>query len=215
MEKTSTIPQQAGGRETERVLAARERARRHYNTHREKKLAYARAYRETHKDQISRKDLAYRQAHVEERLAYGRAYREKHRERVQQQTREWKRKNKKHLSEVERQRRASDPQYRLRVNLRNRISGLLRGKRRAATSVELVGCSVEQLKQHLERQFRPGMSLENYGLWEVDHIVPCARFDLTCARQQHACFHFTNLQPLWASENARKRDRYVGRPPGS
>jgi hypothetical protein len=57
-------------------------------------------------------------------------------------------------------------------------------------------------------RFRPGMTWENYGpVWHVDHIKPCAKFDLTDPDQQRACFHFSNLQPLFADENLRKGGR--------
>ena len=48
------------------------------------------------------------------------------------------------------------------------------------------------------------MTRKNYGLWHVDHIKPCFSFDLTDPEQQKICFHYTNLQPLWALENIKK-----------
>lgn len=71
-------------------------------------------------------------------------------------------------------------------------------------TIKLIGCSIEQLKQHLEKQFKLGMSWFNYGKWHVDHIKPCASFDLTDIEQQKQCFNYTNLQPLWAEENLVK-----------
>jgi hypothetical protein len=68
----------------------------------------------------------------------------------------------------------------------------------------LIGCSITQLREHIEKQFTDGMSWDNYGKWHVDHIVPCSAFDLFDASQQQACFHFTNLQPLWAKDNRAK-----------
>lgn len=62
---------------------------------------------------------------------------------------------------------------------------------------------------HLESLFKTGMSWENYGpVWHVDHIKPCALFDLTDPEQQRICFHWTNLQPLFALDNMRKSDSY-------
>lgn len=62
----------------------------------------------------------------------------------------------------------------------------------------------KQLKKHLEIKFTKGMSWENYGKWHVDHIKPCAKFDLTKESEQRKCFHYTNLQPLWAIDNFKK-----------
>ena len=52
------------------------------------------------------------------------------------------------------------------------------------------------------------MTKENHGKWHVDHIIPCASFDLTKPEQQAKCFHYTNLQPLWAKDNAKKGAKY-------
>jgi hypothetical protein len=103
-------------------------------------------------------------------------------------------------------RRRHDPILRLRQNLRARIRMALQRQATAKADVtlDLVGCDLSYLVRHLEQQFQPGMSWTNYGQWHVDHIKPCAVFDLTKRAQQKACFHYTNLQPLWAAENVRK-----------
>ena len=67
--------------------------------------------------------------------------------------------------------------------------------------------SWKDLKKHLENQFVEGMSWDNYGEWQIDHIVPCASFDLSDPNQQRICFNFRNLQPLWAKDNQRKQDK--------
>uniref|UniRef100_A0A0G4GB85 HNH nuclease domain-containing protein n=1 Tax=Chromera velia CCMP2878 TaxID=1169474 RepID=A0A0G4GB85_9ALVE len=83
---------------------------------------------------------------------------------------------------------------------------------------EYLGCSSEQLKVHLERDFRPGMSWDNYGGsgWHVDHIVPIMYPGSDGQRPdvdtQIARLHFSNLQPMWSEENLRKGNRFVGRP---
>ena len=77
--------------------------------------------------------------------------------------------------------------------------------------MKLIGCSVDFLKQHLELQFKGRMGWNNYGFygWHVDHIKPCASFDLTDTEQQKECFNYTNLQPLWWHENASKSDKIL------
>jgi hypothetical protein len=94
-----------------------------------------------------------------------------------------------------------NPQWRLIQNLRRRLSFVLHGQRKADTSQKLIGCTWQEVRVHLERQFKPNMSWENYGKWHVDHIKPCYLFDLSDPIQQRACFHFSNLQPLWAKDN--------------
>lgn len=103
----------------------------------------------------------------------------------------------------------------LRRLLRSRICNAIvrqsadtsRTDRKAMPTMQLVGCTVAQLRAHLERQFKPGMTWDNLGAWHIDHIKPCASFDLSDPDQQRACFHYTNLQPLWARENLSKSDR--------
>jgi hypothetical protein len=109
-------------------------------------------------------------------------------------------------------RRRSDPSQRIGISLRERLRSALRAqglRKRRNTTWDLVGCGREEARTHLESQFTPGMTWENYGQWHIDHIRPCASFDLTDPEQQKECFHYTNLQPLWAEENIKKGARLV------
>jgi hypothetical protein len=103
-----------------------------------------------------------------------------------------------------RNRLKTDINYRVLRRLRKRVWSALRGRSKSAHTMELLGCTIDQLKQHLESRFLPGMSWDNYGKWHVDHIIACATFDLTKEAEQRRCFNYTNLQPLWASDNIRK-----------
>ena len=79
---------------------------------------------------------------------------------------------------------------------------------KSASTKILIGCSIDFLKQHLESKFQQGMSWKNYGKWHIDHIRPCASFDLSQAREQKKCFHYKNLQPLWARDNILKKNKF-------
>jgi hypothetical protein len=94
-------------------------------------------------------------------------------------------------------------------NLRRRVHYALGGQDKSANTMKLIGCTPDVLRQHLEALFKPGMSWCNYAIdgWHVDHVRPCAAFDLSSPEQQRACFHYTNLQPLWWHENTSKGDR--------
>lgn len=93
--------------------------------------------------------------------------------------------------------------------LRTRICLALNGADKSARTFELIGCPAVWLEVHLESLFAPGMTWENYGpVWHVDHKRPCTSFDLTNPEQQRMCFHWTNLQPLFAEDNLRKSDTY-------
>lgn len=89
-------------------------------------------------------------------------------------------------------------------NLRVRLYSALKGNNKSSSTLKLLDCSIDELWNHLESQFQPGMTRENYGQWHVDHIKPCASFDFSDHEQQKQCFHYTNLQPLWARDNIQK-----------
>jgi hypothetical protein len=99
-----------------------------------------------------------------------------------------------------------DIQLRLSSALRLRMRQALRGETKARK--RLVGCSTSQLLSHLEGQFKKGMNWENYGQWEIDHIIPCSAFDLSDPEQQAICFHYSNLQPMWSSANRSKGKKW-------
>ena len=77
------------------------------------------------------------------------------------------------------------------------------------TTAVLVGCSIPFLKRYLENKFKKGMNWKNQGRygWHIDHIKPCASFDLSDTKQQLKCFNYKNLQPLWAEENIKKSNK--------
>ena len=79
--------------------------------------------------------------------------------------------------------------------------------KKECSTTELIGCSVQYAREHLEKQFRQGMNWKNAGLWHIDHILPINHFDLTKIEEQKRVFHYTNLQPLWRKENISKSDR--------
>ena len=78
--------------------------------------------------------------------------------------------------------------------------------KKSDSTMNLLGCTIQEAREYLEKQFKEGMTWENHGheTWHIDHIIPCASFDLTDPEQQKKCFHYTNLQPLWAKENMSK-----------
>lgn len=93
--------------------------------------------------------------------------------------------------------------------LRKRLDAALKSAKtqKAHSVLDLIGCTPEHLMKHLEAQFSPGMNWNNRADWHIDHIRPCASFDLTDPDQQKACFHFTNLRPLSKEANASKHAR--------
>ena len=111
-------------------------------------------------------------------------------------------------------RRQSDLRYRLHERLRCLTFAMIRNGhkgRKMARSMELVGCSVEEFKQYIEKLWLPGMNWKNYGRkegqWSLDHIICCALFDFTKLSHQKAALHYTNIRPLWHIDNIFKSDR--------
>lgn len=107
----------------------------------------------------------------------------------------------------------TDPMYRLQFNIRSRIKAAFRLKKatKCKKSEELLGCSIKIAKEHLESKFLPTMTWENYGkYWHIDHIIPCNLFDLSNEEEQKKCFHYTNLQPLFAVTQIINGIEYIG-----
>ena len=110
-----------------------------------------------------------------------------------------------------RNKRKITPNWIIRDRVRSRVYRVLIKKniKKCNSTLNLLGIdNINILKNHLEKQFKEGMTWDNYGLWHIDHIKPCASFDLICPVQQLACFHYKNLQPLWALENLQKSAKY-------
>ena len=105
----------------------------------------------------------------------------------------------------------NNPEFKLSQLLRIRLIDALKGKiNKTQSTISLLGCSVDECKQHLEQQFKPEMTWKNHGkVWEIDHIIACSNFDLTDLEQQKQCFHYTNLQPLFKTSGVAKNLGYI------
>lgn len=125
--------------------------------------------------------------------------------------------NRKYFSEYRKRRFLEDPSFKLSCQLRSRLycatqdqlrTGKFKHTRKVGSAVRDLGCSVPELKVHLEALFQPGMTWKNWGLgadcWHIDHIKPLRSFDLTDRAQFLKAAHFSNLQPLWERDNLSK-----------
>lgn len=179
-----------------------------YKTHRDEMLEYQRLCRLANLDRIRKRD----------RLYYARC-----RERKLKLLRESRRNNPGKFRAIDRARKTyrarlkksryhSDIQFKIKSLLRTRLYRAVKTQKakKSSTMGKLLGCSIGDLLIYLESKFEPGMSWENYGrVWHVDHIMPCAIFDLSKQEHQARCFHFSNLQPLFAKDNQRKHDKVI------
>jgi hypothetical protein len=102
------------------------------------------------------------------------------------------------------ERRKRDITFKIACNLRRRLNNAIRGHNKSLRTMQLLGCTVPELKTYLQDKFVDGMTWDNYGKWHIDHIIPCSTFNFSLPSEQEKCFHFTNLQPLWAHDNLTK-----------
>lgn len=123
----------------------------------------------------------------------------------------WYNKNKEKVFKYHTYKYHTNINYRIKILLSSRIRQVLQGGYKSNRTVLLLGCSIEFFKGYLSAQFKDGMSWNNYGYkgWHIDHIRPCASFDLSKPEQQKECFHYTNLQPLWWYDNLKKSDKII------
>lgn len=137
----------------------------------------------------------------------------KYRDKLLSQKKLYNKNHRKERTKYKRDRWYKDTNFRLSANMRTRIYAALKGKTKSLSTMFLIGCEIDYLLYHIQKQFKPNMSWDNYGRgfgnkgmeeWHIDHIKPCASFDLSKFKEQKKCFHYTNLQPLWAEENRKK-----------
>lgn len=196
----------------------REKSRRWRKNNPDYSRAYMKAFREGALDQFPRKGKPESISREEAKLrvkAQQAAYIAANPEVIRETKRRSANKpeSKRRVRAYNKARLDTDVEFRLKSRLQARIGVAVRksATTKAARTEQLVGCTVATLRRWLESQFLEGMKWENYRRdgWHIDHIRPCAMFDLTDPEQQRACFHFTNLRPLWASDNLRKNDTFV------
>ncbi len=186
---------------------SQEYQRRWYQANKVKKKVQARNWRKLNPERAKEISLNYRRRNPHVQLAW----QSRNKDKCSDYCKAWRDKpeNKAWLAEYAREYRKD--RGRIAWLLRSRLSSALKrkGARKSISTLDLVGCSLQQLKVHLESQFREGMSWDNHGQhgWHIDHIIPCFGFNLNDSEEQKQCFHYTNLQPLWAHENHSKKNK--------
>ena len=171
---------------------------------RKKEVLYSRQYRLDNKENIKEYYLKNKESYAKR----NRQYRLDNRESISKQKNKYYLANKEKRSLYKKARKKTDPTYRLIYNYRRRLGHALNGNIKSASSMELLGCTGAFFKKYIEQKFKPGMSWENRGSFHIDHIIPCASFDLSKPEEQRKCSHYTNLQPLSPIDNMRKGARY-------
>lgn len=202
---------------TREEILAKKRAynKVYYAQNREALVADKRAYSQENREKINALQRQYVSRNKEVVRQRKKAFYVKNREKIlekhksyYQETRskrlEYRQLNKAKIRVYENNRYQTTPQYRIAITLRARVRDALKRGHKSARTEELLGITFPEFKRYLEGKFRLGMSWDNYGEWEIDHITPLSSFDLSTGEEQRKAFHYTNTQPLWMKENRLK-----------
>ena len=173
-----------------------------YSYSRKKKDYYQRNRTEYNKDYYQKNK---ERISIQRRINYNKDYYQRNKEKILKWAKKARMKRRDKFNKYIRDRLKTDINFKLRKTIRARIRLALKNNKKRSKTLKLLGVNnIITAKKHLEKLFKPRMTWKNHGKWHIDHIIPCSSFDLTKASEQRECFHYTNLQPLWASENLAK-----------
>jgi hypothetical protein len=176
----------------------------------EKAKQYYKEYNFKRKDKQKEYGKQYYLNNIEKIRKKNNKWYSNNKEKASERHKEWNLINRDKIREKKKERRKTNPSYRLTLNLRRRILHALKGNKKSTNTMILLGVpNLEFLWNHLESTFKPGMTRENHGLWHIDHIIPCASFDLNKPEEQLKCFNYSNLQALWSHENLSKGSKIL------
>ncbi len=176
------------------------------------KKEYDKKYRKENRDKLKKVRKKYEEKHKSDFQKYQADYYQKHKREKKVSRKEYIAKNRDKINKFERDKKEKDINFKLACNLRSRLRNAVKRNQKSGSAVKDLECSIEELKQHLEKQFylhpktKKKMNWDNYGTfgWHIDHIIPLANFDLTNRYQFLEACCYINLQPLWAIDNLSK-----------
>lgn len=190
--------------------------------------------RNSKKEQMSEYNKKYWQKTKEVQKQSNKIWRENNKEKVKENMKKWLEENKEHKKQKDKEYRAAHYEqfkenharwrrekyqkmkqenseefhkHKIKTNISRRIREIL-GQNKSDTCVKYVGCSLDELKNHMETTFSNGMSWDNYGEWHIDHIIPCTAFNMHDETEKLACFNYKNLQALWSKDNIQKSNKF-------
>ena len=168
-------------------------------------------YRIHNKEKIKLKWIKWLENNKDKRREYDKQYNKKYRlenlDKIKKQNKKYSLENKKAINIYFKNKKNTDPLFKLKCNIRNLIGISIKrtGYSKTSKTYEILGCSYEEFKIHLENQFTEGMTWENQGKWHMDHIYPVS----LATDEEHLIKlnHYTNYQPLWAVDNLKKGNK--------
>jgi len=220
--------------EKERLDARRESKRKYCKNHKKKRKQTLVKYYQNHKEKIKkyyqnnkekilRKRKIYRDNNKEIIKVKNKIYYEKNKEKVNKRNKIYMKNLPKKQREMYQEnyklnrnkqtnhRRKTNINFKISCYLRSRLNKAIKGNYKSGSAVRDLGCSISELKTHLESKFQEGMSWSNWSRtgWHIDHIIPLDSFNLQNREEFLKAIHYTNLQPLWAEENIIKNNKIV------
>jgi hypothetical protein len=174
------------------LTCMRLRARTKYHENREIILARGAEYRKKNRKKLAMRTAKWRQKNPEKAKELARQFRKNNSEWRRKYARQYYHKNK------------TRPEFILLKRLRYRLWEAVSNRPRVGGTLKLLGCDLSFFREYIETNFLPGMTWENRNLWDLDHVRPCAAFNLLNQEEQEACFHYTNIRPLWRKLNKKK-----------
>lgn len=168
---------------------------------------YKSEYYSKNKNKILDKSKIYYEQNKEHVIERVKSWGEDNQDKIKEYKKSYVKNNRDAINKRMSERKKNEPILKLKMLYRSKINKILGSKREK--TFDLIGCSPSQLKEYLEKQFWVGMTWKNHGLfgWHIDHIIPIssAKND----EELKKLCHYTNLQPLWALDNIRKRDNII------
>jgi hypothetical protein len=145
----------------------------------------------------------------------------KNKEKILARNEEWRAKNREvwlvkgrayyqRIKERRNERRRNSPIEKTIGNCRCRINDILRmaNVKKSDKTEEIIGCSADFMRQFIEHQFKPEMNWLNWGTyWELDHVIPISKFDVSDPVQLRRAFNYSNCKPITKVENRSKSDK--------
>lgn len=200
----------------------KEKARKYYNKNREKVLEYKSKFYQNNKDRLNAKHRIFYQNNKHKYKIWRENWKQRNLEKVKEDNKRWRKNNWARVLELNREskkrciewHRIYWRNYRLLnpilVNTRSQISNVVRNNKKGSKYTEILGCSVDNLRQWLSYQLKSNYNLDSLPegeKWHLDHFIPCHSFDLRNEENRQKCFNWKNLQWMPASDNIRKSNK--------
>ena len=187
--------------------------KKYYKENKVKIKKYSKEYIEKNKEHFKQYMKDYEQRNAQKLKARKAKWYKKNAIERRKKWKEWSENNREKINKYKREygkeKRLTDPIFRLKENTRSVIRMSLRRNKNSKHWEDLVGYTLAELKTHLEKQFKEGMTWDNYGEWVVDHKIPKSLFNITSAKCKgfKKCWALENLQPMWKKENLEKHNK--------